>query len=382
MASVIAMNSSRIISVALQMRMLTLLAFMTVCSALWSQDPVRSSYSGLFYLISTLFAFYLVIHFETKEIMTLVMMTGTVVCVLGLMMVLLFPQYALDHVDTRSPGAWVGVFSQRNHAAKCLTYLMTPALVFGYSRVTYRRLAYVLLVGAFIVKAHVVTALVLLTLYPLCMIALCLVRRLDGRSALITVSLVSIVCIVAVIASTIVLPELLQRVGRDTTLTGRTVVWDVLLRSMVKQPLLGYGFYSFWLGMKGESANVIVGVHWFFGYAHNGLLEIALQLGVVGVAVFLITFIQAIKDAWCCIQHGASAELDWYIGIIILAVLYNIDEATVVLPNDLLSVLYIVACCGLSMKARELRNRARTSSELWLDRLVPLGESFVALESK
>jgi 6-phosphofructokinase len=32
--------------------------------------------------------------------------------------------------------------------------------------------------------------------------------------------------------------------------------------------------------------------------------------------------------------------------------------------------------------AEDLRNHARTSSQLWLDSVIPLGESFVALQSK
>ena len=56
---VILINGKRILALALQMRMLTLLALFTICSALWSQDPFRSAYNGVFYLIDTLFAFYL-----------------------------------------------------------------------------------------------------------------------------------------------------------------------------------------------------------------------------------------------------------------------------------------------------------------------------------
>ena len=41
-------NAKRIFSQALQMKMLTLLALFTICSALWSQDPFRSTYNGVY----------------------------------------------------------------------------------------------------------------------------------------------------------------------------------------------------------------------------------------------------------------------------------------------------------------------------------------------
>ena len=62
----IVMNAKRIASQALQMKMITLLALLTISSAIWSQQPFRSAYNGAFYCIETLFAFYLVLKFDRK----------------------------------------------------------------------------------------------------------------------------------------------------------------------------------------------------------------------------------------------------------------------------------------------------------------------------
>jgi O-antigen ligase len=108
--------------------------------------------------------------------------------------------------------------------------------------------------------------------------------------------------------------------------------------------------------MTGESANSIVAAHWVFGYAHNGVLELWLQLGVVGVALFVITLIQAIGNAWFCFRHGCPPGVEWYIGLIALTIMYNVDEATVVWPNELVSIMYVLACCGLSIAARQIKS--------------------------
>ena len=39
-------------------------------------------------------------------------------------------------------------------------------------------------------------------------------------------------------------------------------------------------------------------------------------------------------------------------------------------------------CAGDFWRVGDLRNQARTSSQLWLDSVVPLGESFAAMQSK
>jgi O-antigen ligase len=109
------------------------------------------------------------------------------------------------------------------------------------------------------------------------------------------------------------------------------------------------------LGLKGESGRVIYALNWTFGYAHNGLLEIFLQLGLTGVAVFFLTLLKAVKDAWFCFRRDRTGHYDWYLGLIVLTIFYNIDEVTVLLPNDLLSILYVVACCGLAVAVRQIK---------------------------
>jgi len=91
-----------------------------------------------------------------------------------------------------------------------------------------------------------------------------------------------------------------------------------------------------------------------FGYAHNGILEICLQLGFVGTALFFVTLVQGIGNSWFCVRNGCPQAVEWYIGIIALTLVYNIDESTVLWPIDILSLMYVVACCGLSKAAREI----------------------------
>jgi O-antigen ligase len=179
-------------------------------------------------------------------------------------------------------------------------------------------------------------------------------RRLQSRLAMLTDFIMGFGTMAGLIFIVGLLPIILRSMGRDTTFSGRTLVWQAILPSIWKSPVLGYGFYAFWQGLHGESANAIIRLHWMFGYAHNGILEIALQLGAVGVALFLLSLAQAARNAWICCVNGRLSEVHWFISLLILSVLYNIDEATVVWPNDLLSMLYIIACCGLAAEVARI----------------------------
>jgi exopolysaccharide production protein ExoQ len=350
----IVINAKRIALQALQTKMFTLLALLTVCSAIWSQDPMRSAYNGGFYCIETLFAFYLVQKFDTEELLSLVMMVGSSLCVLGLITVFFFPRFGVTY-SARDMGAWHGVFTDRTTAGKCLVFLLSPAIIFRRRLFTRRHIAYIGLVLLMIFMARSATGRVISCAYVALMASISFLSRFGRRSSLLIGAAFLTAAALTIYFGLAYLPLLFEGLGRNATLSGRTVIWGLLLRSIAKRPLLGYGFYAFWQGLRGESANAIVGTHWVFGYAHNGLLEICLQLGLVGTAIFFVTLFQAMRNAWFCLRNGCPPGVEWYIGIIALTIMYNIDESTVLWPIDLLSTLYLVACCGLAKAARRLR---------------------------
>ncbi|MGO9338927.1 MAG: O-antigen ligase family protein [Terracidiphilus sp.] len=344
-----------IVSYATHFKVFTCLALLTICSAAWSQDPGRSFFFGCSYLVCTLFGYYLVSRFEPGEIMTLVSRTGVIVCLLGLFAVAFFPQYGIANTDVRDPNSWRGIFIDRTSAAKVTVFLLGPTLVAWGSRSKSRQVLTTLLFLVMIIKAQAVTAIFVLLIFLGFLVFLRLGRKLGPKLSLAYLVSVATGAGLVALFSYAYLPDILRSFGRDPTMTGRTVIWPMLVGSILKRPLLGYGFYAFWQHLNGESGNVIKATNWSFGYAHNGLLEIGLQLGLLGLALFFVTLIQAVRNAWFCFRYDQSGDNDWYIALIVLTIAYNMDEGTVLFPNDLLSILYIVACVGLALAARQLK---------------------------
>jgi len=73
---------------------------------------------------------------------------------------------------------------------------------------------------------------------------------------------------------------LIEGAGRNSTLTGRTELWDVVLH-MDPRPMFGHGFESFWLG---DRLNELQTMYYFKpNQAHNGYIEMYLNLGWIGL---------------------------------------------------------------------------------------------------
>ncbi|MEO7913760.1 MAG: O-antigen ligase family protein [Novosphingobium sp.] len=85
-----------------------------------------------------------------------------------------------------------------------------------------------------------------------------------------------------------------QALGKNTTLTGRTHLWDIAEQFSERRPLLGYGFNAFW-----RQGNIEAETLWrSFGIAsrmgfnfHNEFIEIRVAMGYVGLVILAATCI-------------------------------------------------------------------------------------------
>jgi O-antigen ligase len=116
---------------------------------------------------------------------------------------------------------------------------------------------------------------------------------------------------------------LISRLGRDATYTGRTNIWDAV-RSVYVNPLLGTGYDSFWLGDRLWQVWATAGP---VNQAHNGYLELYLNLGIIGLillAGLLISCYVTICRKLTQPRTFASLALAMWT----LALFYNMTEAS------------------------------------------------------
>jgi O-antigen ligase len=74
--------------------------------------------------------------------------------------------------------------------------------------------------------------------------------------------------------------EALAVLGRNSTLTGRTQVWQTVL-PFATNPLVGAGYENFWIGKRLRMIEAALGAG--LNQAHNGYIEIYLNIGWLGL---------------------------------------------------------------------------------------------------
>jgi exopolysaccharide production protein ExoQ len=112
--------------------------------------------------------------------------------------------------------------------------------------------------------------------------------------------------------------------GRDTTLTGRTDMWNDLLKEPVN-PIIGTGYQSFWLGPGAER----MWERYYFHptQAHNGYLETYLNGGLVGLCLLLALIISTGRHVKEEVLLGDPFGM-LLLSFLATIVLYNLAEAT------------------------------------------------------
>jgi O-antigen ligase len=116
----------------------------------------------------------------------------------------------------------------------------------------------------------------------------------------------------------------LKAIGRNSTLTGRTDIWSVLL-SVHTNPSLGTGFESFWLGPRLVylwTFPIVAGIT----EAHNGYLETYLNLGCLGLGFMGVLIWTGYGNIQRLLERApASGRLR--LGYFVIALIYNFTEA-------------------------------------------------------
>jgi exopolysaccharide production protein ExoQ len=133
--------------------------------------------------------------------------------------------------------------------------------------------------------------------------------------------------------------NLVHTLGRNLDLTERTELWPNLLK-LQPNPIFGAGFESFWLGQRLDQ--LWERYPWHPNEAHNGYLEIYLNLGIIGVGLFagviIETFRKIRRELLSRVEVG-RLRLGFFLAIL----LYNFTEAAFVSLHFVYAVFFLIA---------------------------------------
>lgn len=128
--------------------------------------------------------------------------------------------------------------------------------------------------------------------------------------------------------------------GRDvSTLTDRTNVWAACLK-VAGNPIFGTGFESFWLGHRLEA--MWAAFWWHPNEAHNGYLEVYLNLGWMGIIILAIVVVTGYRTVIAGVRRNATGG-NLMLALFAVAVVYNFTEAAFLKMMTPVWIMFLLA---------------------------------------
>ncbi len=314
------------------------LFLMIIMSIAWSQFPMITTRRIVGIFGTTLFGYYLSSRFSLESNLKIFARACFIMAILSLATAVVYPKFGI--MTGEHQGRLRGVFLHKNTLGGIMCLYSICAFSLAMLTKQNKYLLHIVLATVLIILAQSAGSLVVVVSLMVFGYLLRIIRiPLQGLFSILAILLAIFIMSYFYIYNNY--DVVLQVLGRDATLTGRTLLWAELAKWVDKSPLLGYGFGGFWTGDIGISSIVIKKIGWAAPHAHNGFLNLTLELGYVGLALFLICYLSNFYSYLLNCMVNQQLIYSWGILFFSLLLIYNMDECTILRANQIYWVLFI-----------------------------------------
>jgi exopolysaccharide production protein ExoQ len=327
---------------------LTLLPFL---SAFWSDIPFYTLLRSCALLATTLIGLYFAVRYSLEEQLEVLAVTLAIGAVLSYLTVFFLPAYGIGTGDFQ--GDWQGVYEHKNGlgsfmglgAITCWLRFRSggrAAGIFGVAAI---------LCGILVVQSHSATAIVVLGTMSIVLFAFRW-RGLFLKRVRVWVFIWATALGSAAWFFTSRYEQLLDYLGKDENLTGRAVIWSFVWSNIVQRPLLGFGYYSFWRGEDGPSADYWRATGSPIFHSHNAFLDNLVEMGAVGLILLIIVLGITLGKAWRLMWSGQAPIDTWPFLFLVFLLCSSFTETGMLRTNHILWILFTSVSFAIDARLR------------------------------
>jgi len=341
-------------------------------SYFWSAIPGATLAGSMRLINTTLFGVYIATRYSPKQQLQIFGWAFGLIVTLSLIYAVLLPKYGI--MGGVHAGTWRGIFTHKNSLGKMMALSSTIFTLLLLSDRKHRPILGIFLsLSVFLLLRTTSKGALVSLILMLSVTAVCQILRAQYRWMVVLLG--SIVLTAGVIATALVLnieTIVVDILGKDLTFTGRTDIWMAAIQLIKIRPWLGYGYEAFWNGMDGPSAYILRAVKWPVPDAHNGFVELTLNLGLIGLSIFIVGYVINLTRSIFKVRTTSGVDFIWPLLYLVYVPLSNFPEQSLLIPNNILWVIYVTITLTLFMpvsvehqsQERLLANTKSTFSEL------------------
>jgi exopolysaccharide production protein ExoQ len=321
---------------------------LAISSMFWTYSPELTKIRLVALLGTMMFSLYLASRYSLTEQLRLLGWVFGLITVTSIIFAVLIPKFGV--MSGSHLGAWRGIYTHKNVFGK----IMVLSVIVFYIRLCMsqkHRWIYWAFLGISIMltilsrsSSPLINLVILLAIISI--IPIFRWNYLVMIPVLIGILAVGILFYLLLVVNA---EQATSIFGKDLTFSGRTNLWLLMLDKVWENPWLGYGFGGFWNGFDGPSAYVWNASAFKAPNGHNGYLDLCLELGLVGVSIYSINFINSFKVALSYIRTSGTAEAFWPTILLCYIILSNLTESSLVLQNNFSWILQLTIFLSLSI---------------------------------
>jgi exopolysaccharide production protein ExoQ len=342
---------------------LVLLLTIIVMSSAWSVYPLVTLRRASALLLTSAFGAYFAMRFRPDVALKLVAWACCLSAIASVVLAVVDPTAAIHQWDDPNAGAWRGIFGHKNSMGRSMSFGVLTLAVTALVTNSFARLAAMggtVLCGVLLFlsmsRGGWLTTLLLLLALPLFL--LLHPNRLSHAVRFATAAFGAVI-LLALLALTYKYG--LALIGRDETLSGRTHLWDLAIRSGMRHFALGAGYRSFWT--ENGAMDIFQELTWrvpSVGNGHNGYLDIWLELGAVGFGAFLLVLCATLHRLTRWLMRSPDAIGLWLALTMSYMMIYAITERVLIQHSEITWVILVAVLFWLAPSRSSIYPTHRT----------------------
>ncbi len=351
-----------VVPVMLKAWPLFLLPIFGLFSFIWSPYPAAAIRSGVFYLLTPLIISVIITRIQPRQIQRSLMFAGMITVLMTIPLWAYLPDG--------------GPYAHKNHMAVhilfCLLFCLSTVL--DRDEPTWLRMLsvpFVLVCPLIIIGSQSATSLVMMLVGVTGLIAVRFLivdlgRIRHMRTTIIMFGVITVLLVTIVILSfpnNDLVASFLNALGKDSSFSGRTAIWDAGVEISAEHPVAGVGLEGFWQYDVGTAQTLVENDYKDPGTKlgfHSAFLEVQVHLGYVGLSLFVLII------GWCifntfkrwAVEPTLASSTFLLMTVVILT--FSFTEGWLWGTfNAVVTVFYVAAMSSFGAGHREYLGRAR-----------------------
>ena len=319
---------------------------LALVSAAWADDA-KDTVRNAVMAISLWIALPMLVHrLGLKATMVVTMHVIAAVCIISFLLAILLPNIGrhsgLEAVQESHVGEWRGIFAHKNSLGPWAAW--GSVFMFAFARLGGGFRLYWWFAGACalvcLVFCHSATSLVAFAFMWTLWFGFVLLRRFPLSTVMIVAGVPALVIGVSIF---MMQDDIFATLGRDSTFTGRTLIWALDWEYFTERPFFGGGFDT--LGGPVFLARLVA----MFDQPlspESAYFEMLLDLGIVGTILFFIPFFISIRNGFEWMKHVADHDracLEMLIITLFSVLLIGFTEGQILLSTGFDGVISFTA---------------------------------------